>query len=189
LLLLNLRSSVRTELRVAKKVPDFQFMGVPENRIGIGNRGPEKWDTAPAVRICRYVSFTRSRPRHASPVQSCAPHSIGVNARSVDRTCHPSLAHLPVGTAHRSTTPNFVLVNRHRTILKPFVQWKLDRRTRRRKMVLCMTTGIFRRRFCSCLFSFVACCLSCVGWSRILRISLATGHLPWVVEQFVEQPP
>ncbi|SRR5713226_5724626 len=149
-------------------------------------RGPEwegkKWDAAAAVRMCRYVSFLRSR--HAQTcAELCAAQCWCLCAlgRSM------SLAHCQ-SVRHRNTIPNFILyscdtVNRYRTILKPLsngssiVEQDALAVT---QMMLCMATGIFRRRFCSYLFSFLACCLSAsVGrgfsesrWRR----------WPWVVE-------
>ena len=88
---------------------------------------------------------------------------VSMRARSIEPVfCH-SLIASRYGTAIISQTLFLILVNRYRTILKPLsngssiVEQDALAVT---QMMLCMATGIFRRRFCSYLFSFVACCLS-----------------------------
>ncbi len=136
-------------------------MGVPENRIGIGNRGPE-WEGMRPPRSGYADTYPSCGPATPRPVQSCAPHSVGVYARSVDRTCHLSLAHCQ-SIRHRNTIPNFILdscepLSYHFETLCPMEV--LEEKDAVTQMMLCMATGILRHRFCICLFSFVACCLS-----------------------------
>src|SRR5258708_16638897 len=106
-------------------------MGVPENRIGGVQSGKGKSGMRPLRSGCAdaYPSCGPATPR---PVESCAPHSIGVYARSVDRTCLLSLAHCQ-SVRHRNNIPNFILdscepLSYH---FETLVQWKLDSRTRR----------------------------------------------------------
>ncbi len=131
---------------------------------GCGRRGPDM-----PIRILPAVP---PRPDLCRAVRRTV--SVSMRARSIEPVICRSLIASWYGTAILSQTLFLILVNRYRTILKPFVQWKFDGRKRRSYANDAMHG--YRNPSPSFLYlSVFVCCLLpvCVGWSRILRISLA----------------